>query len=821
MLWLRAVVFCFASVCCHVAHAQATHPLDPDTTAAPAAPTASTPEPVDTALIVTRADTDERLAISAIELAGQPDPIIALAPALEDITRSVDLRRQALSPAQLRRVPIMRLESLDRHWQFDSKRFTRWRDALQIATAPYAEDAAELAQRRASWQATRQQPSSIPPLLLSRIDALITRLTEAEQALAGPLSRQMELSARANAMEVRLQSGHAAVTDAISYLDHQLLQVDSPPLWRIDTDSPDQRAAASDALSSGLQIELEFSRAYQSEHRHTQILFHTIQVLLLPLLLWARRYGRRANVNNSIDAATQRVLARPWSTWLLLSTVAMLVLEPDAPLLTLQAGMLFALVPVLRLLPPASKHLLGHWPLVASLLYLLAGLGFFFLSSNTAFRVYTLALTLVAMVLTGFVQWRAYRAGHARTTGRTGQLLRAAAWGAQVLFAVSLLANILGNRTLAEMLTSAIIDSAYFGLLLYVGIAVLLSLLHLLLSRPSLARYRLTRDHAPPLLSLLARVGVFAAVVGWIIYAMDSFRILRPTYAVLGKVLSHEFSFGEFSLSLGHVLAFIAAITIAFWAARVTRLLLQDILQHGTSVSRGIGNSIASLASYAVLMLGVVIALSAAGFKGSQLALLFGALGVGIGFGLQNVVNNFVSGLILMFERPIQPGDVVEVGPINGRVRDIGMRSTRIKTFDGADVVVPNGPLLSEPLVNWTLLDRNRRMEVNVGVAYGSDPQQVLGLLSRCAGQTPGVATEPAVVALFVGFGASSLDFSVRAWTRDYDHWLNIRSELITRIHAALQESGIDIPYPQQDVHVRSLPKAAMDASTEPPPSVA
>ena len=821
MHWLRAAVLCFAVACCHVAHAQAGSPPDPATAPTAAQPKPNTPEPIDSALIVIRADTDERLAISAIDRAGQLDPTAALGPGLEAITRSVDQRRQALSPTQLRRVPIIRLESLDRHWQFDDKRFARWRDALQTATEPYAEDAAELARRRASWQLTREHPSDIPPVLLSRIDALITLLTRAEQALAVPLSRQMELSARANALETRLQSGHAAVTDAIAYLDHQLLQIDSPPLWRADASSPDQPAAASDALASGLQIELEFSRAYVSEHRRTQFLFHGIQILLIPLLLWGWHYRRRTPANGNLEAAAQRVLARPVSTWLLLSTMVMLAIEPDAPLLTLQIGMLFALVPVLRLLPPGSRRLLGYWPLVASLLYLLGGLGIFFLSSNVAFRYYTLALTIVAMLLTGLMQWQACRSGHASTTGRTGQALRMAAWAAQALFAVSLAANVVGNLTLAEMLTSAIIDSAYFGLLLYVGIAVLLSLLHLLLSRPSLARYRLTRDHAPPLLALLGRLGIFAAVIGWVVYAMDSFRILRPTYALLSRLLSHEFSIGEFSLSLGHVLAFIAAITIAFWAARITRLLLQDVLQHGANMSRGIGNSIASLASYAVLMLGVIIALSAAGFKGSQLALLFGALGVGIGFGLQNVVNNFVSGLILMFERPIQPGDVVEVGPINGRVRDIGMRSTRIKTFDGADVVVPNGTLLSEPLVNWTLLDRNRRIEVNVGVAYGSDPQQVLALLSNCARQTSGIANEPAIAALFVGFGASSLDFSVRAWTRDYDNWLNIRSELITRIHAALQEAGIEIPYPQQDVHVRSLPTAATQPSTEPPPATA
>jgi len=254
---------------------------------------------------------------------------------------------------------------------------------------------------------------------------------------------------------------------------------------------------------------------------------------------------------------------------------------------------------------------------------------------------------------------------------------------------------------------------------------------------------------------------------------------------------------------------------------RVVQRWLVDTYLPKTELDIGARNSISTVAHYLGIVLAALWALAALGIGFEKVALLASALSVGIGFGLQAITQNFVSGLILMFERPIQPGDVVEVGTINGRVRDIGMRSTRIKTFDGADVVVPNGTLLSEPLVNWTLLDRNRRIEVNVGVAYGSDPQQVLALLANCARQTTGIASEPAIAALFVGFGASSLDFSVRAWTRDYDNWLNIRSELITRIHTALQDAGIEIPYPQQDVHVRSLPTAATEPSTEPPPATA
>ena len=222
---------------------------------------------------------------------------------------------------------------------------------------------------------------------------------------------------------------------------------------------------------------------------------------------------------------------------------------------------------------------------------------------------------------------------------------------------------------------------------------------------------------------------------------------------------------------------------------------------------RGAGNSIASLSYYGVLLVGLLIALSAAGFKVSQLTLVFGALGVGIGFGLQNVVNNFVSGLVLMFERPIQPGDVIDVAGISGTVRDIGLRATVIRTFEGADVVVPNGLLLSGNLTNWTMFDRSRRFEVAVSAAYGSDPAQVLALLEATARATPGIAAQPAPFAQLTGYGDSALNFVLRAWTLDAGTWGALRSDLLARTLAAMQAAGIAIPYNQLDVHLRSTPE--------------
>lgn len=208
----------------------------------------------------------------------------------------------------------------------------------------------------------------------------------------------------------------------------------------------------------------------------------------------------------------------------------------------------------------------------------------------------------------------------------------------------------------------------------------------------------------------------------------------------------------------------------------------------------GVGNSIASLSYYGVLLLGFLVALSAAGFKVSQLTLIFGALGVGIGFGLQNVVNNFVSGLMLMFERPIQPGDLVDAAGTSGTVREIGLRATTIRTSDGADVVVPNGLLLNGNLANWTMFDKSRRIEIPISVAYGSDPSTVIAVISAVLCDAPELAERPAPSVILTGYGEAALNFTISAWTHDISIWGRLRGEILSRTLAALQQAGVSVP---------------------------
>jgi len=215
------------------------------------------------------------------------------------------------------------------------------------------------------------------------------------------------------------------------------------------------------------------------------------------------------------------------------------------------------------------------------------------------------------------------------------------------------------------------------------------------------------------------------------------------------------------------------------------------------------------LINYTILTLGFLSAMAVAGIEVSQFAIIFGALGVGIGFGLQNIVNNFISGLILVFERPVKIGDTIEVGTMIGEVRRIGIRSSTVRTFDGAEVIVPNGNLISAEVINWTLSDRIRRIKVAAGVAYGTDPQKVIDILVKVAKESDDILGFPEPNALFKGFGASSLDFELRAWTANFDRWMRVASQITVDVNRELVEAGIEIPFPQRDLHLRSVEPSA------------
>lgn len=793
------------TLACAIAAAAAAPASAPASTVAPPSAAAT---PIAVTDILTRADEDQQRVDWARQLLAGPDPIDRLRRALDAIAQPVEAKERITAGGALRELPVMRLESLERHWRFDARRFESWQTQARRALAPLADAAAQLAQRRAAWSATRAEGllDGLPPALSERVDAVLAQIEATERALGTALARQIELTQRASELKARIQAGGNDVAAAIDDIDRRLLQIDVPPLWQGLGEGP-HTAQALAAMRRGLEIERQFALDYNAAGSGNQQLLRVVQFLLLPLILWLFVRSRPHAGAAAGAGGGARALHRPVSAWLLLSMLAVLVLEPDAPLLVQEFALLLALVPVLRLLPAHTLRALGTWPYLAIALYGLDRLGVAAVADSGLYRLFLLGLNGLAL---GLTVWMLRRTGAAPGGGGLLRAMRTLGLLVLVLLLVAVIANVCGNVSLAEMLTSGVIDSGYMAVLLYAGVAACVGLLHALLAQPEIAGRKLVRLHGPTLQSVSTRLLELGAVLGWLLYTMDRFRVLRPLDDAGARLLSFGIDVGAVSIHLGDLLVFALSAWLAWVAARTVRRLLRDELPGRAGLPRGVGNSIASLSYYAVLLLGFLLALSATGFKVSQLALVFGALGVGIGFGLQNVVNNFVSGLVLMFERPIQPGDVVDAAGTSGTVREIGLRATTIRTFDGADVIVPNGLLLSGNLTNWTLFDRSRRIEVQVGVGYGADPAQVLALIGAAARDTPGVEAQPAPVVLLTSYGDSALNFVARVWTRDVNAWAAVRSDLLLRILAALRAADIAIPYPQLDLHLR--PAEAVEA---------
>jgi len=261
------------------------------------------------------------------------------------------------------------------------------------------------------------------------------------------------------------------------------------------------------------------------------------------------------------------------------------------------------------------------------------------------------------------------------------------------------------------------------------------------------------------------------------------------------------------------VVVFIVVIWLSIKLSQLTRFLLDEDVLPRLDLPKGVPATISKTSTYLMVTIGCVIAVIAAGLDLSRLTIVIGALGVGIGFGLQNAVNNFVSGLILLFGRPINVGDKIEIGNVSGVVKDIGIRATVVQTWQGAEVIVPNATLISDNLINWTLSDDRRRMEIPVGVAYGSPTEKVIELLTEVARAHDEVLEDPEPKAIFTGFGDSALDFELRAWTRG--DFVATASDLRVGIDQTLAEHGIEIPFPQRDLHLRSVGKGAAERLAE------
>nr|MDA3971979.1 mechanosensitive ion channel [Desulfobulbaceae bacterium] len=316
---------------------------------------------------------------------------------------------------------------------------------------------------------------------------------------------------------------------------------------------------------------------------------------------------------------------------------------------------------------------------------------------------------------------------------------------------------------------------------------------------------------------------VLAAEINWFIDILqkemplsENIRVyfeknVKASWAKTQSILYYPFfSMGEVDLSLSIILKFIFLLIAGFMLLRLLRRKTSSILHKKTHLSFGAVTSITTLGYYFAVVMTFFIILSLVGVNLSNLTVIFGALGVGIGFGLQAITNNFISGIILLSEQVIKAGDIVKLeNDLTGQVKKVAIRSTIIRTVNGDDVIVPNSEFISGRVNTWTYGDDWRRLTIPFGVAYGSDPDEIVRIAEESAREvkiTQEDADHPVRV-IFDGFGDSSLDFSIRVWCRMYQLQAlsGLRSDYYFTLFRKIKEAGIEIPFPQRDLHVQSI----------------
>lgn len=274
----------------------------------------------------------------------------------------------------------------------------------------------------------------------------------------------------------------------------------------------------------------------------------------------------------------------------------------------------------------------------------------------------------------------------------------------------------------------------------------------------------------------------------------------------LEKILNENLiSLGDSKLTIGLaltlVLSFIALFVISEW---IRRFLVKQVLSK-TQIAKGTKESIGTIIKYVIILGGIFSILQTNGIDLSAFGVLAGAIGVGIGFGLQNITNNFISGLIILFEQPIKVGDRIEVGDVSGDVIQINARATTVVTNDNISVIVPNSQFIDSQVINWSHNDHRIRFNFPVGVSYKEDPERVKKILIEVAKANPGVLETPEPDVLFDSYGDNSLNFNLRVWTSEYVNKPKVlKSQLYYAIFKRFTEEKIEIPYPQRDLHFKT-----------------
>jgi len=718
-----------------------------------------------------------------------------------NLEHSKDIRSHAPSLATLDR--------LTKGWENTTDKVTESQSRLDDRMRQIEKSIGQILKEKTIWSDTRtallkQDVSSEAMNQIAEVDQIIKDAINAANTQQAAVIR---LQSDVASLSLLIQGDLDQISLRRNAVVARVFDPDSEAMWGYqfwhELAPNDVHAVVSEYLSDEAKSWSEFFR----NNRDRVIIYALLTVVLVVGIMILRRRMDSSLLEGEEFSAVRAMMIQPISLGLLLSfSAALLIFAGSLRNLEYVLGGITVVPAVLilrRIFNPAIYPILTMTVVV----YLLANLQ----SSFATLPAISRLIALIEMLSLIFFCWfwmRPSRLVKIPAEDFRNRAFRIVGIGLKIIFiasVISLSANVSGYSFLAQLTSTAIGVSIYGAVILYSTVCVLDGLSAYLMHVRPLNRVRIIRNNAPLIRKRLYLI--FELIAWWYFFRSILVRleIWDDILNFWTTLMETEVPLPEIEITLGNIFASVLVFFGALLLSRFIQFVLKEDIYPRVGVQPGRAISISTLTHYAMLIVGFMLATAALGFDANRFTLLAGAFGVGIGFGLQTIVNNFISGIILLTEQPVQVGDAIAIGEIVGEIQRIGIRSSTVRTWQGAEVIIPNADLISEQVTNWTRSDRRRRVEIEVGVAYGTNPQQVMDILTEVANGAEDLLEEPNPYVLFLGFGDSSLNFEVRGWTDEFDRYTRVRSAVTVEILNALEGAGIEIPFPQRDLHIRSI----------------
>ncbi len=695
-------------------------------------------------------------------------------------------------------IPYFVLETAINRWSRFVPLIVKEENKLKSYSLQLSEVNDELNKTNANWLLTKTKGTIevYPEAIENRIDKILGIIDSVTLVLNDSLSKCLSLQNTLVDIQINAESYSKKLNDYKTQTLSELLTSRETPIWAME------QQADSIASDFTLNLLIKYSREDVADYfnlQYNSILFILILFIVFWLaLLWMKGKYNELQIKEVKELELGKyIFSRAATAAMLFAMIVQSLILSRKPYI-LELGVTLIIFFLFIIIIPGLVIKALRWSVyLLSVLFLFVNFDLLLFHSQNTIQIISLVESLGVFAFLGWFLRNESRITPPDTE-RTVWFKFLSITGPVyfILIIIAILANLIGYVYLSRLINTGVVNSSLIWLLLVAAYRIIEGLSYLFLETGFALKSRIVLSRRKDILSSITFIFKKVIFLLWIYYTLQILMLWDIVIEWVIDIWNWGFQTETIEITIGKIISFFLILFLSWGIANFIKTLLQVEILSRFKLSRGVPMAIASISNYTLVVIGFFVALIFAGLDLTKISFIIGTLGVGIGFGLQNVVSNFISGLILIFERPIAIGDIIIVENIEGTVTSIGIRSSKILQYNGDEEIIPNATLISGRVTNRTLTNKQRRFIITIQTALDTDPDLVIDLLQKASKEVDGVLSYPEPKAYFQGIVEQSLKFSLYYWVGD--NILDVVSNTNLKVHQYLRENGVQIPIPRR-----------------------